>query len=260
MNPPKKSLGQHWLFDDAALDAVVAAGEVTAQDTVLEIGPGLGTLTAKLVSQAAGVVAVETDRELAAGLAARVPATNLEVVRADILQFDLTQLPTGYKAVANIPYYLTSKILQYLIEADNSPTLLALLMQKEVAERVTASPGAMSVLAFSVQYYGVATIMGEIPKELFEPVPKVDSAILQVKPYPEPYFPAERKILFRLVKAGFGERRKKLINSLAGGLQISKAASLELVESAGLPVTVRAQELSLGDWGRLYHSYITYLR
>ena len=252
MSQPKKSLGQHWLFDEGALSAMVEAGEVTPTDTVLEVGPGLGGLTMHLASEASRVVAVEADSELASELKSRVPLDNLEVVEADILQYDTTVLSEDYKVVANIPYYLTSKILQYFLESNNRPSMMALLVQKEVAERVVAEPGQMSVLAFSVQYYAQARMLGVVAKELFDPEPKVDSAILQIKLRDKPIFNADTAKLFRLVKAGFGERRKKLINSLSGGLREEKVTISKLVERSGIDIRARAQELSMEEWGHLY--------
>lgn len=252
MNQPKKSLGQHWLFDEDALAAMVEAGEVDETDTVLEIGPGLGSLTLHLTAQAKAVVAVEADSDLSRVLSEKVPAENLSVETGDILQFDSSLLPPGYKVVANIPYYLTSKILQYLLEAKNPPQLMALLMQKEVAERVVALPSQMSVLAFSVQYYAEPEICGTVSRELFDPVPKVDSAILKIRRRHQPYFPADATLLFRLVKAGFGERRKKLANSLAGGLRCDKQSVQAVLDASGINKDARAQELDLNEWSRLY--------
>ena len=257
MNQPKKSLGQHWLFDEDALAAMLEAGEVGASDTVLEIGPGLGSLTLLLTARAKEVVAIEADEELASALPEKVPAANLSVETGDILQFDASDLSPNYKVVANIPYYLTSKILQYLLEVENPPQLMTLLMQKEVAERIVATPGQMSVLAFSVQYYAEPEICGYVGRELFEPVPKVDSAILKVRRRSEPYFPADTSLLFRLVKAGFGERRKKLANSLAGGLRCDKQLVQSALNDAGIEKDARAQELNLDEWSRLYTAALT---
>lgn len=251
-NDPKKQLGQHWLYDETVLKRMVEAAEITAADTVLEVGPGLGTLTEYLCEAADSVVAVETDSELAAQLPHRITAENVSVITDDILTFDFTRLPAGYKMAANIPYYLTSRLLRFMYGGDNPPVTAALLVQKEVAERVAARPGDMSVLAFSVQYFAEPVMLDVVPKELFDPVPQVDSAILQIKLRPEPYFPADNKKLFRLVKAGFGERRKKLGNALAGGLHLDKAETAELLRQAGISAEMRAQELSLDQWRFLY--------
>lgn len=252
---PNKALGQHWLFDEPTLKRIAELAGLSSDDTVLEIGPGLGALTAVLCERAARVVAVEADKELAAGLEVQVPSDNLEIHEADILQFDLGRLSDSYKVVANVPYYISSQILRQLWDGDNSPSVAVLLLQKEVAERVAAAPGDMSVLAFSVQYYAQVELHDEVAKELFEPPPQVDSAILRMKQRNEPYFPADTKQLFKLVKAGFGERRKKLVNALAGGLQLDKQVTHELVANAGLGLSVRAQELSMDQWRDLYQAW-----
>jgi len=215
---PKKSLGQHWLEDDDSLEAMLSTADVSAQDTVLEIGPGLGTLTRKLVAAAQRVIAVEFDERLASELPGRIPADNLEVVQQDILKFDLTQLPPGYKVIANIPYYLTSNMVRVLSESSNQPAKAVLLVQKEVAERVAAGPGAMSLLSVTAQFYWQVSLGRVVEAELFVPPPKVDSQIVALNRRSEPLYPdVDAKALFRLVKAGFGERRKTLRNSLSGG-------------------------------------------
>lgn len=253
----KKSFGQNWLRDDYTLDLIVDSADLTLTDTVLEIGPGLGTLTNKLVQKAGKVVAVEADQDLIPYLldqAAKV--NNLDIVVGDILKYDLRKLPDNYKAVANIPYYLTSNLIRTLLEANNPPTVMVLLVQKEVAERIVAVPGQMSVLSFSVQYYAEAEIVAPVAKELFDPVPKVDSAIIKITRRDQPVFEADTKKLFKLVKAGFGEKRKMLRNSLSGGLQLSTAEVESLLKNAGLKPTSRSQELSILDWQKLYEGYI----
>ncbi len=249
----KKSLGQHWLFDEAALEAMCLSAKVDADDVVLEIGPGLGTLTHRLVKKAKQVVAVEFDDELANALPMAVSADNLQVLHEDILKFDFTTLPPDYKVVANIPYYLTSHLLRLLSEISNPPSAAALLVQKEVAERVAAPAGDMSVLSVTTQYYYEPELGRLVKAELFSPPPKVDSQILILKHRPEPLFPdAEPREFFRVVKAGFGERRKKLSNSVAGGLRISKDEAATLLQSAGIDPNLRPQNLELGQWYQLY--------
>lgn len=252
---PKKSLGQHWLTDYDCLAAMLDAAEVGLDDTVLEIGPGLGTLTELLVESAARVVAVEFDERLARELPSRVKADNLSVVRSDILSFDLTTLPAGYKVVANIPYYLTSNLIRVLSESSNPPAAVALLVQKEVAERVAADPGAMSLLSVTAQFYWHVSLGRLVPAKLFTPPPKVDSQILVLQRRSQPLFEvADPKSFFRLAKAGFSERRKTLRNSLSGGLQLDKAATETLLRQAGLDGGLRAQALSLQQWQQLYRA------
>lgn len=249
---PKKGLGQHFLVDREALEMIIRAADVNSSDTVLEIGPGLGVMTTILVKRAEKVVAVEADETLAALLDKDHPE-NLQVASEDILKFDLRQMEPGYKVVANLPYYITSKILRMLLEHENKPKQMSLLMQKEVAERIVARPGQMSMLALSVQYYAEAKIEGIVERWKFWPAPEVDSSVLAVTLHKKPAFKAEPAKLFRLMKAGFGEKRKQLKNSLAGGLNTSVEFAAGMIHEAKLPPTARAQELSLKDWERLYN-------
>lgn len=253
----KKSLGQHWLTDQFALAAMCDAARVTSDDTVLEIGPGLGTLTELLVQRAKHVVAVEFDEQLASGLADRVPADNLTVTQQDILKFDLTSLPHDYKVVANIPYYLTSKLLRVLSESTNPPAVVALLVQKEVAERVAAEPGNMSLLSVSVQWYFETELKQVVPARLFTPPPKVDSQIIRLKRREQPLFTGvDTKLFFQIVKAGYSARRKTILNSLSGGLRLPKDRVGELLEQASLSPTARPQALSMVEWHALYKAFI----
>lgn len=249
----KKSLGQHWLKDEAVLETICKAANLTKADTVLEIGPGLGDLTRQLVKRADRVIAVEKDDELAGALAKTISAGNLKVHQTDILQFDLTDLPTAYKVVANIPYYLTSKLLRILSESANPPLDIVLLVQKEVAERIAAGPGQMSLLAVSIQLYYQPKLGPVVAARLFEPPPKVDSRIIALTRRPKPLFEdLDSKLFFRIVKAGFSGRRKKLRGSLSAGLHLSKDQADRLLKSAGIDGSLRAQNLSLKDWHKLY--------
>lgn len=251
----KKTLGQHWLTDQASLESICEAAELAKTDTVLEVGPGPGALTKKLVQLAGQVVAVEFDRRFASSLAVN-PAANLTVIHQDILQFDLSSLPNGYKVVANIPYYLTSALLRKLSEAANPPATIVLLVQKEVAQRVAAPAGQMSMLSVSVQLYYQAELGLMVPAHLFVPPPKVDSQVIKLVRRQQPLFPElDHKTFFRLVKAGFAARRKTLLNSLSGGLRLSKPDVQVLLNSANLRPLMRPQELSLDDWFGLYQAW-----
>lgn len=253
----KKSLGQHWLHDGPSLVAMCDAAEVGSDDTVLEIGPGLGTLTKELVKRASRVVAVEFDHALAAALPARVPAANLQVIEQDILRFDLTTLPAGYKVAANIPYYLTSNLLRVLCESRAPFAKAALLVQKEVAERVCAPPGEMSLLSVSVQLYCQAELGRIVPAELFTPPPKVDSQILILTYRHTPLFPdVDTKLFFRIAKAGFAQRRKTLLNSLSAGLHVGREETTAILAEAGVAPTTRAQNLSLDEWHAVTIAYL----
>ena len=252
----KKSLGQHWLKDPKTLEAMCDAVELSKNDTVLEIGSGLGTLTAELVARAKKVIAVELDRELAQILNTKFNDKNLTIIEKDILNFNLKELPPNYKIAANIPYYLTSKLLRTLCETDNSFTIAALLVQKEVAERVAAKPGAMGILSVSVQYYCEVKLGEIVPAALFTPPPKVDSQILILKRRtPLPYGSIDTRQFFRIVKAGFSQRRKTLLNSLSSGLRISKEDALTAIKKADLNTNDRPQVLSVDDWHNLYLAF-----
>jgi 16S rRNA (adenine1518-N6/adenine1519-N6)-dimethyltransferase len=250
---PKKSLGQHWLYDVDTLQAIVKAAKVGPGDTVLEIGPGLGTLTKELCLVASKVIAIEYDEILASELPGRVKAKNLEVRQGDILDLDFTSLPKNFKVVANIPYYLTSNLIRRMCESTNSFSTAVLLIQKEVAERVCAAPGQTSLLSISTQFYCHASLGIFVPAELFTPPPKVDSQVLVLEYRSQQLFKdVNEKQFFRIVKAGFSERRKMLRSSLSGGLSIEKPAVDILLDKAGIDGTLRAQALSLEQWHELY--------
>lgn len=249
---PNKSLGQHWLHDRGILEAIAEAADIEPHDTVLEIGPGLGTLTSELLRRADSVTAVEFDADLARKLPGQFPGKNLSVINEDILQFALDELPSGYKVVANVPYYITSKIVERLMTAKNKPSVAVLLVQKEVAERIAAKPGDMSILAVSAQIFAEASLGVLVPKEYFTPPPKVDSQVVILKIRDTPLVPEEdERALFRVVKAGFSAKRKKLRSSISAGLAISKPAAEELLRHANIDPDSRAEDLSIDDWLRL---------
>lgn len=250
---PKKSLGQHWLEDKASLEAICDAAEVSPKDVVLEVGPGEGSLTASLLSRGAEVVAVELDERLAGNLKKRFKEKAFTLNMLSILDFDFGQLPANYKLVANIPYYLTNHLLRLLTEISNKPSVCVLLVQKEVAERVAAKPGEMSVISVAAQLYYQASLGVVVSAHLFTPPPKVNSQILILKKRAQlPLEVKDEKQFFKIVKAGFSARRKKLRSSLAGGLGISKDEAERLLRSAGIDPNLRAQNLSLDDWYKLY--------
>lgn len=261
---PKKSLGQHWLYDSTTLESICDSAAVSAADDVLEVGPGLGTLTRRLLKRGARVTAVEFDHSLAISLAKHLQEDgpidvtlldNLTVVEQDILSYDLRQMPADYKVVANIPYYLTSNLIRVLCESDQPFSTAVLLIQKEVAERVCAEPGDMSVLSVTTQFYCEVSLGAYVPARLFTPPPKVDSQVLVLKRRSVPLFPdIDTKQFFRLVKAGFSQRRKTLANSLSGGLAVNKQDVQSLLIEAGISPNARAQALSLDEWHRLYNA------
>lgn len=249
---PKKSLGQHWLKDPEILADIAEAAELMGDDVVLEIGPGLGTLTSRLLARANSVTAVEFDTDLARKLPGQFPGKRLTVVNQDILQFDLNQLPKNYKVVANVPYYITSKIVEKLMTAENKPSIAVLLVQKEVAERIAAEAGNMSILSVSVQIFAEAELDIEVPRQFFTPPPKVDSQVVVLRTRDNPLITSEdQRDFFRIVKAGFSAKRKKLRSSLSGGLGIDKSVAEELLKNAGISPDARAEDLAIEDWRRL---------
>ncbi len=249
---PKKSLGQHWLNDQASLEAICSQAQLTSSDTVVEIGPGLGSLTSLLVARARRVVAVEYDERLAAELPGRILSSRLELHRQDILAFKFTTLPPDYKIVANIPYYLTSHLIRLISQTSNPPISATLLVQKEVAQRIAAGPGDMSLLSVTTQYYWQVELGLVIEAELFQPPPKVDSQIVHLERRTRPLFDVPPKSFFRLVKAGFSQRRKTLLNSLSSGLGIDKSKIEAICRDTNIDPDRRPQTLSLDEWHRLH--------
>lgn len=249
---PKKSLGQHWLKDRFILSSIADDALINPNDTVLEIGPGLGTLTSELLRRAKKVVAVEIDHDLARKLPDQFPGKNLEVVNQDILTYDLNNLPPHYVVVANVPYYITSKIIQLLMTAENKPRRIVLLIQKEVAERLAAHEGNMSILAISAQVYATVELSDIVPAEYFTPPPKVDSQVVVLNTRAKPLVPSEvEKSFFKVVKAGFSAKRKKLRSSLSGGLNMPKQEIEAVLKRASISPDARAETLSIHDWLRL---------
>ena len=254
----KKSLGQHFLLDQAALDKIVAAGDLTPQDTVLEVGPGPGPLTRRLATAAGRVVAVEVDPRmvelLRTEVAVGLPVT---VVQGDILQVDLADLMAeqgvgDYKVVANLPYYITSAVLRHILEARLKPRRVVVLVQREVAERMVAQPPDMSLLSVSVQLYGAPRIVARVPPGAFYPPPKVESAVVRIEVYPQPAAGVtDVEGFFEVVRAGFGQKRKQLRNSLSQGLRRPAAEIDPALQAAGVAPTRRAETLTLAEWAAL---------
>ncbi|KAA3645068.1 MAG: ribosomal RNA small subunit methyltransferase A [Chloroflexi bacterium] len=256
---PSKSLGQNFLSDDNILARIVEAAGIGPKDTVLEVGPGLGSLTRHLAEAAEAVVAVELDKKLITPLeTVLAPYDNVRIVQGDILDLfpaDLG-LPDGYVMAANIPYYITSALLRHLLEAETHPAQLTLTVQKEVAQRMCAEPPDLSLLALSVQVYGQPEVVFGIPAGAFYPPPKVDSAVVRVALYDQPRIPATQlDDFFRLSKAGFGQKRKTLRNALSSGLGQAKDEVDALLEKANIDGQRRAETLSLEEWGRLVEEF-----
>ncbi|MBN2045770.1 MAG: ribosomal RNA small subunit methyltransferase A [Anaerolineales bacterium] len=252
---PQKGLGQNFLDDPNSLHKIIQSADIQSEDTILEIGPGLGSLTALLAQKAKRVVAVELDRNLVGALEDILsPYPNVELVQGDILEVNLNDLfsEPGYIVAANIPYYITSALLRQLLEAQYAPKRVVLTVQNEVAERICAPAGKLSLLALSVQVYGEPSITHQIPARAFYPVPKVDSAVVRIEIYPQPKIPPNQlEIFFTLIKAGFAQKRKTLQNALSAGMKWEKQPTADLLNVAGIDPMRRAQTLSLEEWGKL---------
>jgi 16S rRNA (adenine1518-N6/adenine1519-N6)-dimethyltransferase len=264
---PSKGLGQNFLTDPVILERIVAAAELTPQNVVLDIGAGLGTMTERLARDAGHVVAVELDRRLIPVLkSALSPFDNVTLIQGDILALDLAtvvssasdQPPTSnlqYNVVANLPYYITSAVLRHVLEADIKPQHLVITVQREVAERIVARPGQMSLLAVSVQVYGRPQLLFRIKPGSFYPSPGVESAVVRVDVHETPPVPVEdRAAFFRVVRAGFSQRRKQLHNTLAAGLRRSSQEVTVRLQEVGIDPRRRAQTLSLEEWARVTHA------
>lgn len=257
---PKKSLGQNFLVDQGAALRIVASSELAPDDVVLEVGPGLGALTQHLAATVDRVVAVELDQRLIPALQHTLAGRgNVQIIQGDILQLPPEDLvPSGYKAVANIPYYITSAVLRHLLEARVQPSLMVLTVQEAVARRIVACPGDMSLLAVSVQFYGKSRIVARLKAGAFYPKPRVDSAVVQIDLSPGAR-PApgvkDVDLFFRLARAGFGQRRKQLRNSLARGLGRPNSEVDAALVAADIDPRRRAQTLSVEEWAALTEEF-----
>jgi 16S rRNA (adenine1518-N6/adenine1519-N6)-dimethyltransferase len=265
----RKGLGQHFLIDRAVLDLIVETAQLTTNDLVVEVGPGLGVLTRELAERAGRVAAIELDDKLAAILEDSLkPFPNVTIINQDVLKVDVPSLlkelrtknqqltANNYKLVANLPYYITSPVLRHFLEAEIKPKTMVVMVQKEVAEEIAAGPGRMSLLSIGVQLYGAPEIIAPVPAASFYPAPAVDSAILKITPYSRP--PVEISDVegfFALARAGFSAARKQLANSLANGLGVRKEQALALLAAADIDPRRRAEALSLEEWARLWKLY-----
>jgi len=270
MQPSKlKQYGQNFLINSGARDAIIKAAKLEPTDTVLEIGPGSGVLTQKLVERAKRVVAIDIDPYLlevtrAAATQNGQTAKNLELRLEDVRKINLPGLfgatdgkpAEHYVLVSNVPYYLTGYLLELFTSTSVPPKRMVLTLQKEVAERITARPDDQTILSIAIKLFGTARIECDVLRDAFWPAPAVDSAVLVIERHVKPVIPAsETKNLMRVVKAGFSARRKKLANALSGGLHLELDTVRERLTAAGFGVNARAQELSLKDWAKVSQSF-----
>ena len=262
---PNDMLGQNFMLDEKVLEQIAAAAEIKKTDEVLEIGSGIGNLTALLAGQAEFVLSIEKDRNffpiLKKALGDKlIPHTrtskssgNVQLIFDDATKFNFQEiLKPGYKVVANIPYYITGKIIEMLLAAKNKPSKIILLVQKEVAQRIVAKPGQLSILAISVQLYCDAKNLGTVPKEKFYPEPKVDSAILALDVLAQPRFEVDEKKFFRIIKAAFAGKRKQIHNTLRDNLKLETKKLEEIFKQGIIDPAARPQEITLEQWKKVY--------
>jgi 16S rRNA (adenine1518-N6/adenine1519-N6)-dimethyltransferase len=254
---PRKKLGQNFLADPVALGRIVAAAELSSDDLVVEVGAGVGTLTRLLAEHAGRVVALELDNGLVGILREELAdLSNVEICHGDVLGFSTAEFPhRGFKVIGNLPYYITSAVLRHFLAHLPRPELMVVTVQREVADRIVAGPGQMSLLAVSVQFYGQPRVVTRVPAGAFYPAPKVDSAVMRIDVGEDPAVSLEEGIdeawFFRVVRAGFSQKRKMLRNSLSAGLALSPAAVGALLEAAAVDARRRAETLNLEEWARV---------
>ncbi len=247
---PIKRMGQNFLFDNNILDKIISVSDLSPNEDVLEIGPGTGFLTERLINKKVNIVSVEKDYNLFEILKEKFKdCNNLKIINEDILKFNLDNMEREYKVVANIPYYLTSPVIRKFLESKKQPKTMILTIQKEVAKRICSSPPNMNILSLSVQYYADVKIMGKVSKNSFWPVPKVDSAIIKITPFRS--FSEDSILLFALIKAGFSSPRKKLITNISRELKIEKEKVLDIFLKNNYNGDIRAEELLIDDWIKL---------
>jgi 16S rRNA (adenine1518-N6/adenine1519-N6)-dimethyltransferase len=246
----KKSLGQNFLVDKKVLATIIDNAELKLSDDVLEIGPGLGTLTRELCHKAGKVISVEKDEKCTKILKENTKdCKNLEIINQDILEINEPKLPLkNYKLVANIPYNITGAILRKFLESKNKPYFMILMVQKEVAKKIVAEPGNMSILAVSVQFYARPELVQIVSSQAFWPKPKVDSAILKITEISPKIYRVNERDFFRCVRIGFSSPRKTLLNNLAAGYRINKERVKIILQKVNLGENIRAQELTVNDW------------
>ena len=257
---PNKSFGQNFLIDRSVLMQIVDAAEIDPADQILEVGAGTGVLTRELAQRARRVVAVELERDMLALLAKTTGMyANVELVARNLLYLDPTEVfgAEAYKLVANLPYYITAPTFRHFLESANPPRLIVVMVQQEVAQRIVARPGDLSLLAVSIQFYGQPRIVAHVPAKAFYPAPKVDSAILRIDVNAEtPLTLAERNSFFKVVQAGFSERRKQLHNALTSGLHRKNEDVRASLAAAHIDISRRAETLSIEEWLRLWQTGI----
>jgi len=260
----KKRLGQHFLVDEELMECILSAADISINDIVIEVGPGLGILTVRLAEMASEVIAVEIDSRLVSILRGKLASSpNVKIIHADILKvtprhllenyLTTPELAQNYKVVANLPYYITSPVIRHFLESPWKPSLMVIMVQKEVGEAIAAAPGKMSLLSVIVQFYSKPAIVAYVPAASFYPSPKVDSVVLRLDVYPKPFVEvANIESFFDIVRCGFCAPRKQLRNSLAKALEMPGSQVTLILEKAGIEAKRRAETLSLEEWKELW--------
>ena len=244
---PNKLMGQNFLINENTLKKIIKAANLNKNDTVLEVGPGLGILTKELAEKAKKVMTIEKDEKIVEALREELEEyKNIEIICGDILKYNFESFE-NYKVVANIPYYLTSHLIRTLLELENQPEEITIMIQKEVAQRICASIPRMNLLSVSVQFYGNPEIISIIPKEDFWPEPKIDSAIIKITNIKKPKNINIKKF-FKLIKAGFSSPRKQLANNLSNNLNLNKEEIKKALAECNLNIQARASNLEIKDW------------
>ena len=255
--PPSKKLGQNFLIDKGVVKKIIKSANLKRKDNILEIGPGLGTLTLELAKKAKKVIAIEKDPKMIEILKETLKNfKNVEIVQGDILKISNSQfLISNYKVVANLPFYLTAPVIRKFLEAKNPPKEMILMVQKEVGQRICACPPKMSILAVSVQFYAKAEIISWVSKKSSWPQPKIDSAIIKITPKKPTIKLGLVDLFFKVVKAGFSQPRKQLINNLSKKLKMDKEKVKNWLFKNAIEPKQRAETLTVKDWLNLTKSF-----
>jgi 16S rRNA (adenine1518-N6/adenine1519-N6)-dimethyltransferase len=263
----KKGLGQHFLIDGEVLEIILDTAGLSPADTVIEVGPGLGLMTAELAKRSGWIIAIELDNRLAEILQKTLPGDNVVILNENVLGTDPGTLLKGrapsfppgltsYKVVANLPYYITSPVLRHFLEAPVKPEVMVVMVQKEVAEIIAAEAGQRSMLSIAVQFYGKPEIIRVVPAASFYPQPEVDSAIIKIDVYRQPPVDVSNADgFFKLVRAGFTAARKQVVNSLMQGLGLTRPEIIALLEKAGIDPHRRAETFTLEEWAKLWRKW-----
>ena len=263
----KKGLGQNFLIDDDVLEKILEAADLKPNETVIEVGPGLGLMTGELAKRAGWVIAIELDNQLAAILNENLRYDNIVVINQDVLGTDPAKLLQGratnfpaafdnYKVVANLPYYITQPVIRHFLEAPVKPEMMVIMVQKEVAEVICAPAGKRSMLSIAVQFYGNPSIIVNVPAASFFPAPDVDSAVVKIEVFKKPPVVVDdTDAFFKLVRAGFTAARKQILNSLLQGLGVPRPAIQQMLDKAQIDSQRRAETLTMEEWAALYRLF-----